>query len=176
MNKGLGLATGHYVIFMNAGDEFSSGDFLKKITNENYDFIYGDAQEILNGVQVYKPARHHNKITRGMITHHQAMIYNRKTIGFLTYNTAYKIASDYDFTWQVLNAAQNILYIPRPICLFESGGVSQRQVLQGRIEQFKIRRDKNIPLIKNSFIFAAQTLIYTLRVLSPKAYWFLKNR
>lgn len=176
MNKGLALATGVYVIFMNAGDVFSGPKFLEKIDKDTYDFIYGDAQEMLGNNIIYKTARPHNKITHGMITHHQAMIYNRKALGPRLYNTNYKIASDYDFTWQTLDTAQNILYIPQPICLFESGGLSQQQVLLGRIEQFKIRHTHKISFFKNLFIFTAQTILYAIRKISPRTYWFLKNR
>jgi glycosyltransferase involved in cell wall biosynthesis len=46
MNKGLAKATGEYVMFMNAGDEFASDDTLKTILNhlsKNPDVLYSDA-------------------------------------------------------------------------------------------------------------------------------------
>ena len=46
MNKGLAKATGEYILFMNAGDEFASDNTLNAILNhisENPDVLYGDA-------------------------------------------------------------------------------------------------------------------------------------
>ena len=48
MNKGIKLATGEYIYFLNSGDEFASSDVLKTIiqeinnTNSSYDIIVGD--------------------------------------------------------------------------------------------------------------------------------------
>ena len=182
MNKGIDRATGTYLIFMNAGDQFAQDNTLEIIKNhieqlpQKPDFIYGDSLEGTERTQHYKPARPHHAIASGMFTHHQAMIYHREKIGALRYNTHYKIAADYDFTLQFLRTAQHITDIKTPICLFESGGISQTNVLIGRTEQFMIRKNNQIPLLKNLCIFCAQTVLYQLRKFSPKVYWFLKQR
>lgn len=179
MNKGIDHANGTYIIFMNAGDCFADNKVLetirKKIRNSIPDFIYGDALEIYNGKIFLKKSRDVRKIIQGMITHHQSMIYKTDLLKKEKYNLSYKIAADYDLTLRILRKAENILYIPQPICIFESGGLSQRQAFQGRKEQFQIRRAVNIPLRKNIFIFVGQTFLYCLRRLFPGFYWFLKR-
>lgn len=205
MNKGILQAQGQYLIFMNAGDCFASPDTLsviKKHTTAMPDFIYGDAMELepsplthpspprgegneawQNEVSLavmgegenkthFKKARHHLKINHGMITHHQAMIY-KAPLPF--YNLDYKISADYDLTLQFIKNAAHIIYIPLALCVFESGGISQQKVRQGRIEQFKIRRAHKIPLLENSLVFILQTALYQLRRFFPKIYWFLKK-
>lgn len=178
MNKAIDHANGDYLIFMNAGDIFASKNNLETIADtiekEKPDFIYGDALEILKNKEVYKKARYYPKIDEGMITHHQSMIYRRDAIGKIRYNEDYKIAADYDFTWRLINQSKEISYIPAPLCLFEAGGVSQKQALKGRIEQFKIRHQLGIQFFENIFIFLKQTVVYFLRQLSPKTYWRLK--
>lgn len=42
MNKGLGLATGERLLFMNAGDVFAAGDVLRKASAIDADVVYGD--------------------------------------------------------------------------------------------------------------------------------------
>ena len=179
MNKGIARANGTYILFLNAGDSLADSETLQKITqktdNQDYDFIYGDSLEELGDTQTYKRAREHHKINQGMFTHHQAMIYNSKLIQNMRYDESYKIASDYDFTRRALQNATRPFYIDIPICLFESGGISQQQVLKGRREQFDIRCAHQVPLYKNISIFIAQTLIYKLRLICPKIYWFLKR-
>ncbi len=110
-----------------------------------------------------------------MITHHQAMVYKRDLVGDLKYDARYKIAADYDFTFRYLKKSPKIFYYNKPICIFESGGVSENNALQGRIEQFKIRQNLKINIFKNIYLFSAQSLIYALRKISPQFYWWLKR-
>lgn len=144
MNKGLDAARGRYVIFMNAGDSFAASDTLGKIifhaTGHHADFLYGDALEETPEGLAYKKARPHSRMGRGMITHHQAMIYRREAVGSLRYDTRYTIAADYDFTVRFTMNGRACLYCPFALCVFESGGVSQQKSLLGRNEQFTIRR------------------------------------
>lgn len=173
MNKGIDRASGDYLIFMNAGDCFAMPktlDYIKqRAINQNPDFIYGDAIEDRH----LKKARHHMNINYGMITHHQAMAYKAP---LSHYDLNYKIAADYDLTFQIVKNSAHILYIPTALCLFESGGISQQKVRQGRTEQFKIRHSHNILPLENGLIFISQTLLYQLRRFSPRLYWLLKKR
>lgn len=179
MNKGIRRATGHYILFINAGDALENENVLHEISlragKEDFDFIYGDSVEQIEDKKHFKRARPHHKIKTGMFTHHQAMIYNLKLLQDFTYDTNYMISADYDLTWRVINKSENFLYLPFPICIFEAGGLSQRHVTIGRLEQFKIRKAHKVSLLRNSFIFAVQTLIYNIRKYLPKFYWFLKR-
>lgn len=171
MNKGMTQAQGKYLIFMNAGDCFATCGTLaliQKQAQRDPDFIYGDAFEDKN----YKKARSHLKINRGMITHHQSMIYKAP---LEPYDTRYAIAADYDATRRFLRNALHITYIPKPVCLFETGGISQQNVTQGRKEQFKIRKTHGVSFFENMLIYTAQTALYQLRRLVPKLYWLLKR-
>ncbi len=189
MNKGIERATGDYLIFMNAGDMFAAPDTLARIATHIVDtagtlpdFLYGDALEERPDGQppAHKATRDHHKWAWGMFTHHQAMIYRRAALHDLSikYNTTYPIAADYKLTIQLIQNCGKIINIQSPpLCLFECGGVSQTRVRQGRVEQFKIRKElKAVPLWKNIMIFAAQTLAYNLRRISPHLYWRIKSR
>lgn len=179
MNKGIALATGQYLIFMNAGDCFATINTLTiiqdQIKSQSPDFIYGDAQELFNNTLIYKKSRSHHKITQGMFTHHQAMIYSRDLINNQKYDLNYLIAADYDLTLRLLAKAESTLYIAAPICLFESGGISEQNAIQGRKEQFIIRRNFGISIFKNTALFIAQSILYQIRRFCPKLYWFLKH-
>jgi len=173
MNKGIDRAQGEYLIFMNAGDVFAEPNTLEQLSqNIDADFIYGDAREDAS----YKTARPHKKITYGMFTHHQSMIYKRATIGTLRYDINYKIAADYKFTLEFLQRAQKISYRPLPICIFEQGGLSQKQVRLGRIEQFSIRRAAGFSMIQSAIIYAKQSITMLLRRLFPALYWGLRKQ
>lgn len=141
MNKGLDRASGEYVIFMNAGDCFAGESVLDSVARFRGDMIYGDAIEAGH----LKKSRHHTQIAKGMITHHQAIFYRRAAVKGLRYDESYPIAADYKFTIEVLAKADCVASIPAPLCIFETGGVSQRRAKQGRAEQIAIRRALGLP-------------------------------
>ena len=180
MNKGLALATGEYVLFLNSGDRLAQTQTLKKIKEavslSKPDFIYGDAWEFSEGRTWYKPARPHTKVAKGMFTHHQAMLYKNSLVKEQCYDLSYKIAADYEFTVLFLNKARTCLYLAMPICVFEAGGISQTNVSLGRKEQFIIRRKTQIVIVpKNVAIYAAQMVSWGLRSCAPRLYWQIKN-
>lgn len=188
MNKGIDRARGDYIVFMNAGDEFATSDTLAAIKtaleNEKEtcppDFIYGDAFESGEGAKnapLYKAARSHKYPERGLFTHHQAMYYRRALIGAQRYDLSYPVAADYKFTAQFLGRCRHVLYINKPLCLYESGGLSQKQAAAGRKEQYAIKKDLHLaPLYKCTFIYMRQSLTQALRGLSPRLYWALRGR
>lgn len=181
MNKGIDLALGDYLIFMNAGDGFAESQTLGKtaaaIVQENPDFLYGDSWESDGQRRYYKPARTFKRACLGMFTHHQAMYYKRSVIAELRYDLSYRIAADYDFTLGFLDKAKKTACLRIPICDFRSGGLSQTNVRSGRNEQFLVRaRRKIVPLPANITIYLLQALSWKARKIAPNLFWRLKNR
>ena len=182
MNIGIKNANGRYAIFLNAGDTLAAPKTLEKLNvaiKKQPDFIYGDALEtdIPKKGKVpkpfYKAARRYKDLPKGMFTHHQAMVYNLnliKEIG-LRYSLLYEIASDYDFTARYLQRAKRVVYVPIPICVFESGGISQQKVKTGRREQFIIRENlRMISSLRNVWIYVMQSLAWLTRNAFPQLY------
>lgn len=140
MNKGLDRAKGAYVLFLNAGDEFADQNALQRLADYDADFIYGDYIE--RGHVVH--AKPHDMINSGMVTSHQAMAYNRSVIGDLRYDMRYSLAADYKFTLQFLQKAETVHQVDFPICIFETGGVSQHFAKQARQEEKAVRSELGI--------------------------------
>lgn len=183
MNKGIEQASGHYLLFLNAGDELANKNTLKILyphTKKKPNFIYGDALEPQGNKEthIYKDAKRYKDLAWGMITHHQAMLYRRHTIRDhkLRYTLRYHIASDYDFTARFLLKAKQTIYISKPICIFEQGGISQQNAAAGRKEQYLIREELNmVSQPKNLWILSVQTASWHLKNLSPALYRGLKS-
>jgi putative colanic acid biosynthesis glycosyltransferase len=178
MNRGLAKAAGDYILFLNAGDKLAFANTLARIHNfiksEKLvpDFLYGDSLE--GGA--YKPARAHTDIKRGMFTHHQAMVYRREALHGLGYDTRYKIAADYDFTAQAVQRADHVIYFPLPVCVFEQGGVSQKNATRGRNEQFMVRHRHQVSnVFENAAIYLLQAAAWTGRRIVPALYWRVKS-
>lgn len=175
MNKGIERAKGTYLLFLNAGDILATPHILQDTMDsigDAVDFIYGSSLESGH----LKPARPYSRALLGMFTHHQSMFYNRKTLGTLRYDIHYKIAADYKLTLQHLAHSNRVLYLPFPVCVFEPGGISQKNARLGRREQFKIRDElKSCPPWQNIAIYLGQAALMALRQIFPKIYWFLKK-
>ncbi len=180
MNKGIDIARGDYLLFLNAGDSLAQKITLEEIQAaarlKNPGFIYGDSWESTAGKLYYKASRSHQSIVTGMFTHHQSMIYKRNEIAAIRYNSVYKIASDYEFTLSFLNQDKDIIYLKTPICIFASGGVSQQEAKTGRKEQFQIRKAFNaLPAHINACVYLLHFLTWTLRKYAPSIYWVVKK-
>ncbi len=180
MNKGIERASGDYLLFLNAGDQLAAPQTLQNIAQSiegTPDFIYGDALEDCGGALRPKPARSHHTLALGMFTHHQAMLYRRTALGDIRYNEDYTIAADYDLTARLLLKDTRALYLPFPICIFETGGLSQQKAQAGRKEQLDIRKTLRLanPLT-NTLLYLVQSCVWSLRQRLPGLYWLFKSR
>ena len=84
MNKGIALAKGDYVIFMNSGDAFFAASTLAEVAalieRPLPDIAYGDAVEFDGTREYYKSAIGHRYHHYSMFTHHQAILYRSTSI------------------------------------------------------------------------------------------------
>lgn len=135
MNKGLKLATGEFVAFLNSGDTFTSRTCLSLITKKlmeepETDFLYGDISIINdNGMRLrhWKSGSFSKfKLYFGWIPPHP-MTTIRKTIlnSYGNFDQRYKIAADYDLMLRVLMLRElKITYFPKTIVNMDAGGIS----------------------------------------------------
>lgn len=112
MNKGLRLARGKYVIFLNAGDAFASPVTLEQYASaaeDNPDIIYGDTVIVDEGRNVLRP-RHLSapdrltldSFSHGMLICHQAFCVKRSIAP--EYDLRYRFSADYDWTIKCIAA------------------------------------------------------------------------
>lgn len=148
MNKGLRLAQGDFVWFMNAGDQIHSSDTLRLVVGniaEDIDIVYGKAAIVDESGKHF--SEHHKKtpanLTRrsllnGLVVSHQAIVVRRSIAG--DYNTEYRIAADYDWVVGCVGNSRGNRYIDAYLCKFLSGGISNRQRKRAWKERFCIMR------------------------------------
>lgn len=133
MNKSIELATGDWIIFMNAGDRFSRNTLISDIfNNKNYSdkiaVIFG------NPIIVYPNAKYirNDKPTgNGYIAvNHQCAFTRRNTLIRYKFNTAFKIAADADFFKKVQDGGDIFQYINTAIAEYEHySGISSLNVI-----------------------------------------------
>jgi glycosyltransferase involved in cell wall biosynthesis len=135
MNKGLKLAAGDYVWFINAGDRIHSPNTIQEIVNQlsifDYQFsiIYGetevaDAQGNSLGMRRLKAPE---KLTwksfkMGMLVCHQSFIVKRETAE--TYDLQYRYSADFEWCIRCLKKAEHILNTHQALSYFLEAGYS----------------------------------------------------
>ena len=149
MNKGLKMAHGRYLIFLNAGDRFHSADTLKAyadaIEERVPDIIYGDTDIVdIEGNRI--GPRHlsapdiltFDSFSKGMLICHQAFMV-RKDIAPL-YDTDYRFSADYDWCIRCIEASRagDRINLHRVTIDYLSDGLTDNNKKASLIERFRI--------------------------------------
>ena len=176
MNKGLRLASGDYVIFMNAGDRLASDDVLEKVVasvgNESQlpDLIYGNYREMgESALEKVIPCYSHERAWYGMFASHQSIFYRLGILrdNNITFDETYKVAADYKLTLQTVITGKKFLKLPFCISAFDVSGVSCKNQDLGLYEADRVRKEVlKMSLIKrHGIIVISKTSRYVKKYL-----------
>jgi glycosyltransferase involved in cell wall biosynthesis len=183
MNKGLEKATSEYILFMNAGDQFSSREALKTILyhlSENPDILYSDANFVdLKGHFMGKrseatPHKLPQNLTWkdfkfGMLICHQAFVCKKSIAPY--FSLEYQLSSDIDWEIECLKAAHKINYMPEPICNYLMGGASVKNLRKSWLERFQVlsRHYGLLQTIMNHLIIIFRGILFAYK--KGEKYW-----
>lgn len=183
MNKGMQLAKGEYILFLNAGDTFASATTLKTILlelGENPDVLYGEAIFVNNeGLPLglrseVTPHRLPSKLTWqnfrfGMLVCHQAFIAKRSIVPL--FNLNYRLSSDIDWEIQVLKKSSSVVRSAAPICTYLMGGASVQNLKRSWEERYQVLKSHFgfLPNLINHLVIITRGLIFALK--KQGKYW-----
>lgn len=158
MNKGTGLATGDYVLYLNAGDELHS-DFdlveLFKLTEKKRpEMIWGRCLvHYQNGSVIQIKTRSTSWAWYGMPACHQAIFFRREVLGDKPYDTYYRIGADYDLVCRLISNKAKIVQLDILVSIYHRGGLSDVSGEAAFEEENEIRlKYFNVPTIAGSVI------------------------
>ena len=131
MNKGLTLAKGEYILFLNADDWYREDAVEKLLSNSikyNVDITYADASIVNSDGIVYKRLNswlHDGMYTLGAPLRHETMlvrseVYNK--YGF--YDNSYQIISDYIYMIVLYKNGCSFKHVREPLLFFSDTGKS----------------------------------------------------
>ena len=141
MNKGLDLATGDVICFLNADDYYGSTQVLSKVANtmqqEHLDAVVGDVgffrkDNINRLVRHYRSGRFTPKrLAWGWMPAHPALFMRRevfKRIGY--FKIDYQIAADYEYVVRAFCGQTPLRYkhLPEVLVRMQMGGVSTKGI------------------------------------------------
>lgn len=160
MNKGLRLATGDYVVFLNAGDRFPSKDTLALIEQHASQMadgaelpavIYGDT-DIVDAGGNFLRHRHHRapqrlswrSFRRGMLVCHQAFYARRDLAQATPYDLQYRFSADVDWCIRVMRLAAErrlvLCHVPEVVAHYLDGGTTVKNHRASLRERFDVMR------------------------------------
>lgn len=147
MNKGLAMATGDYVLFMNSGDEFYAEDTVAEVfaSLPDADIYYGETEMIDDAGNSLGRRRHKapDKFTwrgfkYGMSISHQA-IYVRRSLAE-PYDRRYRLSADIDWIIRAAKKSKQIVNVNRYVAKYMVGGMSKARHRQSLLERFDIMK------------------------------------
>ena len=152
MNKGVILANGEWINFMNAGDIFSSNDLIGKIfykTNYNYDILIGKTSVNYDGFYRERIIGNLRLLWKGMQFCHQSVFVKSVILKNNLFSVDSPIAADFEFFLNVLsNSIVKVKLFDITIAVVSTGGISDKM----RIETLKSWRNSVLRLRPNTFV------------------------
>lgn len=157
MNKGLQLATGDYVVFLNAGDVLPTDETLENISNDVNErsdgrlpaVLYGDTNIVDNNGELLRPRRlappddlSWRSFRHGMLVCHQAFYVRTDIAKAEPYNLKYRFSADVDWCIRVMKRAEKdglpLLRLPEVVVNYLDGGMTNKNHRASLIERFNV--------------------------------------
>ena len=149
MNKGVTLARGEWVLFLNSGDTLAGqsalGNLLKAADGSEAGLAYGDHfyKGRLRRAKTLESL--HGLLEEGDVKGwlrghpcHQAVIARRRLLLEMPFDLGFRIAADFHWMERVRSRGEKSLKVDGPICVYQPGGLSSRSFLRCTIEWWKV--------------------------------------
>ena len=159
MNKGLRLAKGDYVVFLNAGDTLPSAGTLESISNEVNErsdgrlpaVLYGDTSIVDDSGAVLRPRRlappddlTWRSFRHGMLVCHQAFYVRADIARAEPYDLRYRFSADVDWCIRVMKRAEReglpLLRLHEVVAHYLDGGMTNKNHRASLAERFDVMR------------------------------------
>ncbi|MCO6460733.1 MAG: glycosyltransferase [Saprospiraceae bacterium] len=151
MNKGIELASGQFIWFLNAGDRAYDSRVVEnlKAVASNHDVLYGEVMivdderrpmGIRSEITVHNLPERLTKMSmqRGMVVCHQGFIPSVNLVQLFMENN---LSADIDWTIRILDKAKSPLKTSFIIAEYLAGGVSKKKWKKSLMDRFVILRD-----------------------------------
>lgn len=138
MNKGVKMAQGEWVIFMNAGDTFAGDDTLQRVFGNplGADVIYGD---VIKGELVKKAEAPRN--AHRMFYCHQSAFVRTSCLREFPFDIRHRMSADFKQVKQLFLSGKRFRQLDFPVANFDTQGVSNRNRSAGLYDNIQVIRE-----------------------------------
>lgn len=166
-NKGLRLATGDIVGFINADDIYADNTVLQKVVDifmaQDIDSCYGDLvyvdkSDINRIVRYWSTSNYkYEKLKYGWMPPHPTCFIKREIYEkYGNFRTDFKIAADYELMLRLFGRYRiSTYYIPRVIVKMRTGGISNKNLRNLLIKSFEDYRAWKVNRFQGGFFTVA---------------------
>lgn len=170
MNRGLFIASGTWLIFMNSGDVFYSDSTLDDVFRSpitDVDIVYGAVEiQYADFNRIEWPGRL-DRLWQGMVFSHQSAFVDVKYHRKHPFNTANRIAADLEFFYQAYLTGARFVNAGVIISRVSIGGISETKRIEAILaSRHAVCGKRALPLVQ---------LYYRWRVLDAKLREFAKR-
>lgn len=148
MNKGIGLATGDYLCFLNAGDSFHEDDTLQQIVHSIHtpqlpDVLYGETELVDHEGHFLRMRRLSapevltwKSFRQGMLVCHQAFFPRRDLV--MPYDQRYRFSADFDWCIKIMKKSKVLHNTHLTLIDYLAEGMTTRNHKASLKERFSI--------------------------------------
>lgn len=148
MNKGIGLATGDYLCFLNAGDSFHEDDTLQQMvhsirTPQLPDVLYGETELVDHEGHFLRMRRLSapevltwKSFRQGMLVCHQAFFPRRDLV--MPYDLRYRFSADFDWCIKIMKKSKVLHNTHLTLIDYLAEGMTTRNHKASLKERFRI--------------------------------------
>ena len=152
MNKGIKLAKGKWLNFMNAGDRYFSKNTLKEISDDelfyDQDLVIGETLISYDNFERKMRIGNLKDIWKGAQFIHQSVFISRQYQLENLYNVENKISADFEFFYYSIMSGAKIFKLDKTIAVFKSGGISDTKRLRAMLSNLKVVMMKDFSIFK----------------------------
>lgn len=175
MNKAIAMATGDFIVFLNAGDKFHSPDTLARVAaciGPDTGVVYGDTDIVddqgnfIRHRRLAAPRRLTSRsFLSGMLVCHQAFFARTDVARKVSYNLRYRFSADYDWCIRVMRRAERmklkLVNANTIVADFLSGGTTAKNHRKSLWERFEVmaRRYGIVSAIAMHLWFVVRALV-----------------
>lgn len=130
MNKGIAMATGEWILFLNAGDTYTGADVLANMlqrAEQDTQVLYGRVIHIWTFGELEMNPAPLDILRRKMPFCHQSMMARTSLFREHPYDTRYRLAGDYEWARWAYFSGKKFQYADMLVARFESDGGASSQ-------------------------------------------------